>query len=61
MNLLIVVHKCHMYGFMCGIENGCSVNLSFSFICLVMACFVMLAKYTGDCRLHAVFCCPLEI
>lgn len=34
---------------------------SFSFICLVMACFVMLAKYTGDCRLHTGFCCPFEI
>jgi hypothetical protein len=34
MNLLIAVHKCHMYGFMCGIENGCSVNLSRSFVLL---------------------------
>jgi hypothetical protein len=34
MNLLIAVHKCHVYGFMCGIENGCSVNLSRSFVLL---------------------------
>jgi len=34
---------------------------SFLVICLIMACFVMLAKYTGDCRLHTGFCCPLEI
>ncbi len=57
MNLLIAVHK---WWALC-VELRMDVLWIFLGHMSCLACFVMLAKYTGDCRLHTGFCCPLEI